>query len=109
MKGFKYADQLLKLAQDAYPAASQNSVQVDEVRYYCRLLIELTKQKEKVIKQMVETAQEDEIFQYYVSFPGIGSQTAAQLMAELGDITRFDNANQLNAYVGIDIQRYQSG
>lgn len=42
---------------------------------------------------MVETAQEDEAFQYYVSFPGIGSQTAAQLMAELGDITRFDNAN----------------
>ena len=32
MKGYKYADQLLKLAQDAYPAAGQNSVQVDEVR-----------------------------------------------------------------------------
>ncbi len=109
MKGYKYADQLLKLAQDAYPAAGQNSVQVDEVRYYCRLLIELTQQKEKVIKQMVETAQADETFQYYVSFPGIGSQTAAQLMAELGDIKRFDNANQLNVYVGIDIQRYQSG
>ena len=109
MKGFKYADQLLKLAQDAYPAASQDSVQVDEVRYYCRLLIELTKQKEKIVKQMITTAQEDETFQYYVSFPGIGPQTAAQLMAELGDISRFDNANQLNAYVGIDIQRYQSG
>ncbi len=109
MKGFKYADQLLKLAQDAYSAASQDSVQVDEVRYYCRLLIELTKQKEKIVKQMITTAQEDETFQYYVSFPGIGPQTAAQLMAELGDISRFDNANQLNAYVGIDIQRYQSG
>ena len=109
MKGFKYADQLLKLAQDAYPAASQDSVQVDEVRYYCRLLIELTKQKEKIVKQMITTAQEDETFQYYVSFLGIGPQTAAQLMAELGDISRFDNANQLNAYVGIDIQRYQSG
>lgn len=42
-------------------------------------------------------------------FPGIGKQTAAQLMGELGDINRFDNANQLNAYVGIDIRRYQSG
>lgn len=108
-KGFKYADQLLELAQDSYPAAGQNSVQVDEVRYYCRLLIDLAKQKETVIKQMVETAKKEEVFQYYVSFPGIGPQTAAQLMAELGDITRFDNANQLNAYVGIDIQRYQSG
>ena len=62
-KGFKYADQLLKLAQDASPAASQDSIQVDEVRYYCRLLIELTKQKEKIVKQMITTAQEDETFQ----------------------------------------------
>lgn len=108
-KGFKYADQLLQLAQNSYPAADQYSVQVDEVRYYCRLLIELTNQKKKIIKQMIELAQEDEAFQYYVSFPGIGAQSAAQLMAELGDITRFDNANQLNAYVGIDIQRNWSG
>ena len=35
--------------------------------------------------------------------------TAALLIAELGDLTRFDNPKQLNAYVGIDIQRYQSG
>ena len=44
----------------------------------------------------------------YCSFPGIGKQTAAQLMGELGDISRFDNANQLNAFVGIDIRRCQS-
>ena len=30
-------------------------------------------------------------------------------MGELGDISRFDNSNQLNAFVGIDIRRYQSG
>ncbi|MBB1127507.1 transposase, partial [Limosilactobacillus balticus] len=32
-----------------------------------------------------------------------------QLMGELGDISRFDNSNQLNAYVGIDIRRHHSG
>ncbi len=30
-------------------------------------------------------------------------------MGELGDISRFDNSNQLNAYVGIDIRRHHSG
>ncbi|KRM25606.1 ISSep1 transposase [Limosilactobacillus panis DSM 6035] len=109
MKGLKYAEQLLKLAQDSYPAVDSDSIQVEEVRYYCRLLIELTKQKEKVVKQMIVTAQEEETFQYYISFPGIGAQTAAQLMGELGDITRFDSANQLNAYVGLDLNRYKSG
>lgn len=109
MKGVKYADQLLVLAQDSYPSSCKDSVQVDEVRYYCRQLIDLTKQKEKIKKEMIKLAQQLAAFKYYVSFPGIGPQTAAQLMAELGDIIRFDNANQLNAYVGIDIRRYQSG
>ncbi|WP_338033150.1 IS110 family transposase, partial [Limosilactobacillus alvi] len=105
MKGFKYADKLLALAKDSYSEA----VQVDEVRYFCRQLIELTIQKEKLIKEMVDLAQQESAFESYVSMPGIGAQTAAQLMAELGDITRFDNANQLNAYIGIDLRRHKSG
>ena len=108
-KGFKYADQLLALAQNSYPAVTSDAIQVDEVRYYCRQLIELKLQREKIVKQLVALAQQEPAFQSYVSVPGIGIQTAAQLMAELGDITRFENANQLNAYIGIDIKRYQSG
>ena len=108
-KGYKYADKLLKLASDSYPAVTSDSVQVDEVRYYARRLINLAQHKAALIKQMESVAQDLPEYQIYCSFPGIGKQTAAQLMGELGDIRRFDNANQLNAYVGIDIRRYQSG
>lgn len=41
------------------------------------------------------------------SFPGIGDPTACRIIGELGDIRRFKNAKQLNAYVGIDIMQYQ--
>ncbi|MCD7112874.1 IS110 family transposase [Limosilactobacillus agrestis] len=44
----------------------------------------------------------------YSSFLKIGKQTAAQLMGKVGDISRFDNANQLNIFVEIDIRCYQS-
>jgi len=43
------------------------------------------------------------------SIPGIGDTTACRLIGEIGDIRRFQNAKQLNAYAGIDIMRYQSG
>jgi transposase len=43
------------------------------------------------------------------SFPGIGDTTACRIIGELGDLRHFKNAKQLNAYVGIDIMRYQSG
>ena len=45
----------------------------------------------------------------YQTFPGIGALTAALLLGELGDITRFKTHKQLNAFVGIDIRRYHSG
>ncbi|WP_082630090.1 transposase [Peribacillus muralis] len=44
-----------------------------------------------------------------MSFPGIGSNTAVRLIAEIGDIHRFENNKQLNAYASIDIRRFQSG
>ena len=109
MKAYKYADRLIDLAQKSYPAVSGDAIQVDEVRYYARQLIALTRKKEEVIKRMESIAQRLPYYILYCSFPGIGKQTAAQLMGELGDISRFDNANQLNAFVGIDIRRYQSG
>lgn len=109
MKAYKYADRLIDLAQQSYPAVSGDAIQVDEVRYYARQLIDLTRKKEEVIKRMESIAQHLPEYGLYYSFPGIGKQTAAQLMGELGDISRFDNSNQLNAYVGIDIRRYHSG
>ncbi len=58
---------------------------------------------------MEALAQPIPAYKIYISMPGIGPLSAAQLLGELGDITRFDNANQLNAYIGIDLNRYQSG
>ncbi|MBB1110181.1 IS110 family transposase [Limosilactobacillus sp. pH52_RY] len=109
MKAYKYADRLIDLAQQSYSAVSSDAIQVDEVRYYTRQLIALARKKEEVIKRMESIAQLLPEYGLYYSFPGIGKQTAAQLMGELGDISRFDNSNQLNAYVGIDIRRHHSG
>lgn len=36
-----------------------------------------------------------------VSIPGIGSHTAAMLLAEIGDWTQFDSSRQLAAYAGV--------
>jgi len=43
------------------------------------------------------------------SIPGIGLQTSAQVLAQLGDLTRFDNVRQVVAMVGLDPTLRQSG
>ncbi|WP_143464223.1 transposase, partial [Secundilactobacillus pentosiphilus] len=75
----------------------------------CRQLMALTQEKATLINQLKTLAQPLPAFDIYTSMPGIGDLTAAQLLGEIGDITRFDNANQINAFIGIDLNRYQSG
>jgi transposase len=44
-----------------------------------------------------------------VSIPGIGKQTANTLLAEIGDVSAFDNAPQLAAFAGLTPQGHNSG
>lgn len=43
------------------------------------------------------------------SIPGVGDQTAFQLLAELGDLRRFTNVRQVVALVGLNPQQRHSG
>jgi transposase len=43
------------------------------------------------------------------SIPGTGDITACRLMAELGDLTRFDSVRELVAFVGLNPHQHQSG
>ncbi|WP_253291345.1 IS110 family transposase [Virgibacillus proomii] len=58
---------------------------------------------------MEELSKERIGYQVLISFPGIGKAIAVRLTSEIRDIRRFKNHKQLNAYVGIDVMRYQSG
>ncbi|MFX4025232.1 transposase, partial [Streptococcus suis] len=44
-----------------------------------------------------------------LSIPGIAETTATSIIGELGDIRRFQSANQINAFIGIDLRHYESG
>jgi transposase len=43
------------------------------------------------------------------SIPGIGPSTIAQVLAFMGDLSRFDNAKQYAAFVGLNPREYCSG
>lgn len=52
---------------------------------------------------------EPELQKLLRSIPGIGPQTAATCIAEIGDIHRFPNPKTLTAYIGLDSRVYESG
>lgn len=108
-RALKKAEELIQLAHHSYPAVMADSVESQLVTHWANVLLELVQLKKEVQSRLIEQAQELKEFNVYVSYPGIGELSAALLIAELGDLTRFKTAKQLNAYVGIDIHRYQSG
>ncbi|ESV43867.1 transposase IS116, partial [Staphylococcus epidermidis MC19] len=57
----------------------------------------------------MQLAQQLDYFENIHSIPGIGKLSTAMIIGEIGDIKRFKSNKQLNAFVGIDIKRYQSG
>ncbi|MBW3492081.1 IS110 family transposase [Bacillus sp. FDAARGOS_1420] len=100
---------LLEAAKTSYPAISRKDVRCEQVKDYASRITGLKEKKAQLVKLMVELSNERTEYHVLRSFPGIGEITAVRIIGELGDIRRFKNNKQLNAYVGIDIRRYQSG
>lgn len=100
---------LLEAATQSYPAIKRTDIRCEQVRDYAKRISDLKEKKEHLVQQMVSLSEERHEYQILMSFPGIGETTAVRIIGELGDIRRFKNHKQLNAYVGIDIMRYQSG
>lgn len=105
----KKAIVLLEAAENSYPSIKPTDIRCIQVRDYARRIADLMETKDKLVKQMVTMSEDKKEYKVLLSIPGIGDTTACRLIGELGDIRRFQNAKQINAYAGIDIMRYQSG
>ena len=61
------------------------------------------------LRALSHTERFEETLELLMTVPGIGQTTGLALMAEIVDITRFDNAEQLAAYVGMIPMCHSSG
>lgn len=109
LRAQKQAELLIKAAQNSYPAVDELHPVILQVKHYACRYQELVDQKNEITVLMDGLAQPLPEYNVLLSFPGIGINSAVRVIAELGDIRRFNNSKQINAFVGIDIRRYQSG
>jgi transposase len=64
---------------------------------------------EATLTKIIEMAKTFPNFRIIESIPGIGENIATRILAEIGDIDRFDQSRQLVPYAGIDPIIYQLG
>lgn len=102
-------DKLLQLAERSYSAVKKTSPVIDEIRYYAQELQRLSERRQAVLDLMVQLAKPLPEYDILLSIPGIAETTATSIIGELGDVRRFHSANQINAFIGIDLRHYESG
>jgi len=102
------AAQLKQLAQTSVAAPELEQ----QVRFEMRLLIaqhDLFDQQIASADARVASLLDGEVSQRLLSIPGVGPSTAATLMAEIGDIWRFSDVDQLLACAGVHPKEQSSG
>lgn len=103
------ANTIKEYALNSYPGVSKDSKDVDNLKQLVEIILELTKQINDVKTTMIQLAKQAKNFDSIVSIFGIGEWSTALIIAELKDITRFNNIKQINASCGLDPTIVQSG
>ena len=78
-----------------------------ELQHTIRLIQELDTEIDE-IEAEIEVMME-EIHSPITTIPGIGCRMGAMILAEAGDLSRFDSSDKLLAYAGMSPSTYQSG
>jgi transposase len=105
----KEALKIKKISKNSYPGVSKNSNEVENLKQTSSIMTNLLNEHEHAKAKLIDLGKLTKEFEYINSIPGIGEQSAAQIIAELGDISRFKNYKQINAYCGLEPSIYQSG
>jgi len=108
-KSNEIALRLKRLSDLAVSCVDSDSLTIYQVKHTTSRLMEIDKLKKNIIKSMEKLCTKLPEFKSLCSIPGISTITAVSLIAEIGDIRRFHNTNQINAYIGIDIRHRASG
>ena len=105
--GFAKAEEIQNLALNTFGvkfAKRSFSFQIKQIINQISFLEEQLKFLEKEIKYLL-----NDINPIITTITGIGSVLGASIIAEIGDISRFEKASQLVAYAGLDVSVKQSG
>lgn len=106
---YSFVRQLKAYCENCMPGSSKFSADTLILKFYIQQIQYYIKERHWIIEQMTTLAKEIPLYHQLQTIPGIGPLLAVRLIAELGDLSRFNNVRQLIAYAGLDPIVYQSG
>ena len=103
------AIKIKEIASYSYPSVNMNDEIVSNLSQIASLVNEYQKAIDIIKHKITFLAKKSKYFKPINSIYGIGEFTTSIIIAELGDINRFNNIKELTAYCGLDPSIKQSG
>ncbi len=93
----------------SYPSVNKDDELVSNLSQIAKLINDYQKEIQTTKYKLITLGKKCKYFEPINSIFGIGEFTASTIIAELGDINRFNNIKELTAYCGLDPSIKQSG
>ena len=107
---YKRLSETIKIASaNSYPGVDKEHKDVKNLSDMAKIVQNNNNVINELRDKMIETAKKSPYYEIINSFYGIGEILTAEILGELGDITRFDSPKQLIAFCGLDPTIKQSG
>lgn len=111
-QAFRFRNKVLKMksiASNSLCYVGFDSLQVQNLVQTIEMIQYHKQEINKIKKQLVNNLKDSKQFKIINSIPGFGEFSTALFLAEVGDITRFNNKYQFVSFIGIDSVTIQSG
>jgi len=100
---------MYECAQHCYSGVGVHDMEVLELPDMIEEIQHTMERCDQMLKNLIEEARKEPNFTSIVSIVGIGENLASRIIAELGDISRFENRRAITAYAGLNPKILQSG
>ena len=111
-QAFRFKNKVLKmkeLASNSLCFVSFNSYQIQNLVQVIEMILYHKSEISKIKEQLINEMKDKKLFKIINSIPGFSEFYTALFLAEVGDITRFDDKYQFISFIGIDSVTSQSG
>lgn len=111
-KAYRFKNKVLKMkefASNSLCFVSFDSLQVQNLVQIIEMIKYHKSEINKIKNQLIDEMKDKKLFKIINSIPGFGEFSTALFLAEVGDITRFNDKYQFISFIGIDSVTSQSG
>ena len=108
-RGYSRVEEILKYARESIGLKEGSEAGKIAVKWFVEKIMELDKKLSDIENQLKEKCQEIPYAKNILEISGIGENTLAGILAEIGDISRFDDVKEIQKLSGLSLVACSSG